>query len=378
MLSQVSRMTGWMLVLWLAVANPAHAAEPRINARAWALLDAASGRVLASHQADLPLPPASLTQLMTAYVLFGDLRANKLALGEMVSVAPKAVEGDGARMFLKAGDQVSVDTLIQGMLVGSAVDAALALALAVDGNEAVFVARMNAAAKKLGMSRSRFANVTGLSDPEQRASAQDLALLGRALARDFPERMHYFSQRSHVFRGIESYSGNLLLWRDPAVDGLKAGRSIEAGYALAASARRGSQRRVAVVLGARNEVQRAAGAQTLLNYGFEAWESSLLYRGRQPVKTVEVYRGARDAVNLGFLADFHLLVGAGETARLKAQVITRRPIVAPIARGQRLGTLRLSLDGKPVADYPLVALNDVAVAGLLGRGLDSIRLMFAD
>jgi D-alanyl-D-alanine carboxypeptidase/D-alanyl-D-alanine carboxypeptidase (penicillin-binding protein 5/6) len=356
----------------------AHAAEPKVQARAWVLVDVASGRTLAAHQADLPLPPASLVQLMTAYVLFGDLRANKISLGETIRIPESAVTVDGSRLFLKAGDPVSVDTLIKGMLVVSATDATLALVISVDSTEAAFVERMNAAAKKLGMTRTRFTNATGHSDPEQRSSAQDMAKLARALLRDYPERQGFFNLREVEYQGTTFFNKNLLLWRDPSVDGLKAGRTLEAGYALAASARRGNQRRVAVVFGARNETQRTAGAQTLLNHGFEAWESRLLYRGMQPVKRVEVFRGARDSVNLGFLQDFHLLADARQSARMKAQVITQRPIVAPIARGQRLGTLRLTVDGKPVADYPLVAQQDVAVAGILGRGWDSIRLLFAD
>lgn len=368
----------FVALLAALVSASALAGAPKLQARAWALIDGSSGRLLAGHQAELPLPPASLVQLMTAYVLFHDIKANKLALGEAVSVPEAAVASDGARLFLKAGDRVSVDTLLRGMLVESATDAALALALATDGSEAAFVARMNATAQRLGLTQTRFTNVNGYSDPEQRASARDLALLGRALLRDFPERKAYFSQRSIEFRDYTGYNGNTLLWRDATVDGLKAGRTLEADYVMAASAQRGNQRRIAVVLGARSEPQRAADAQALLNYGFEAWESSRFYRAMQPVKTLPIYRGERESVNLGFLQDFHVLLPAGQTARIKAQVISQRPLVAPVRRGDRLGTLRLTEDGKAIADYPLVALHDVGVAGLLGRGWDSIRLLFAD
>jgi len=332
---------------------------------------------LAASRADLPLAPASLTQLMTAYVLLGDIRKNKLSLGEMVTVPAAATQMDGARVFLKAGDQVSVDTLLQAMLVESASDATIALVTAADGSEAAFVARMNREAKRLGMSKTRFMNATGLNAPGHESSARDLALLGRALARDFPERLPFFSQKELPYKGVTYYNGNRLLWRDSTVTGLKVGRTPQAGYCMAASAQRGDQRRIAVVLDARSDAQRTQDALKLLNYGFENFDSVPLYRARQAVKVINIYRGERPSVSMGFEQDFHLLVPRGSAARVKAEVITRQPIVAPINRGQRLGTLRLTLDGKSIGDYPLVALEDVGVAGLFGRGWDSIRLLFA-
>jgi D-alanyl-D-alanine carboxypeptidase/D-alanyl-D-alanine carboxypeptidase (penicillin-binding protein 5/6) len=220
-------------------------------------------------------------------------------------------------------------------------------------------------------------NATGLSEPGHESSARDLALLGRALARDFPDRLALFSQKEFAFKGLTSYNGNRLLWRDSTVTGLKAGRTVQAGYCLAASAQRGDQRRIAVVLGARSDAQRTQDALKLLNYGFENFDSVRLYRAQQPVKVAKLYRGERALVNLGFAQDFHLLTPRGSASRVKAQVITQQPLVAPIHKGQRMGTLRLTLDGQPLGDYPLVALHDVGVAGILGRGWDSIRLLFA-
>jgi D-alanyl-D-alanine carboxypeptidase/D-alanyl-D-alanine carboxypeptidase (penicillin-binding protein 5/6) len=358
------------------VSVSAWAAPSGVAARAWVVLDQASGRELAAHQADLPLAPASLTQLMTAYVLLGDLRNNKLSLGKMLSVPEIAAQADGARVFLKAGEQVSVDTLLQAMLVQSASDAVLTLVTATD-SEAAFVKRMNREAKRLGLSKTRFMNATGLSEPGHESSARDLALLGRALARDFPDRQAFFSQKEFAFKGLTSYNGNRLLWRDSTVTGLKAGRTAQAGYCLAASAQRGTQRRIAVVLGARSDAQRTQDALKLLNYGFENFDSVRLYRAQQPVKVAKLYRGERALVSLGFAQDFHLLTPRGSASRVKAQVITQQPLVAPIRKGQRMGTLRLTLDGQPLGDYPLVALHDVGVAGILGRGWDSIRLLFA-
>ena len=369
-----------MKVFWFFVAMMASAsawAEPTgIASRAWVLIDQASGRELAAHQADLPLAPASLTQLMTAYVLLGDIKKNKLSLGETVTVPEVATQVDGARVFLKAGDQISVDTLLQAMLLESASDATLTLVTATDGSEAAFVARMNSMAKRLGMSKTHFMNATGLTEPGHESSARDLALLGRALVRDFPGRQAFFKQKELAFKGITYYNGNRLLWRDSTVIGLKVGRTVQAGYCMAAAAQRGNQRRIAVVLGARSDAQRTQEALKLLNYGFENFDSVRLYRAQQPVKVASLYRGARASVSMGFEQDFYLLTPRGSASRVKAEVVTQQPIVAPINRGQRMGTLRLTLDGKSLGDFSLVALHDVGVAGILGRGWDSIRLFF--
>lgn len=370
-----------MKVFWIIVAVlfslPSWAQPGGVNSRAWILIDQASGRELAAQQPDLPLAPASLTQLMTAYVLLGDVRKNKLSLGETVTVPEIATQTDGARIFLKAGDQVSVDTLLQAMLVHSASDATLALVTASDGSEAAFVSRMNEAARRLGMRRTHFMNATGLTEPGHESTARDLALLGRALIREFPERDDFFKQKELGFRGITYYNGNRLLWRDSTITGLKVGRTVQAGYVMAASAQRGGQKRIAVLLGARSDSQRTQEALKLLNYGFENFESARIYRARQPVKVASLYRGARASLNIGFEQDFYLLAPRGGLNRVKAVVITREPIVAPISRGQRMGTLRLTLDGETLGTYPLVALHDVAVAGILGRGWDSIRLFFS-
>lgn len=369
-----------MKIFWWGLAllfsATAWAAPPGIMARAWVVIDQNSGLELAAHQADLPLAPASLTQLMTAYVLLGDIRRNKLSLGEAVTVPEAATLVDGARVFLKAGDTVSVDSLLQAMLVHSAGDATLTLVTATDGSEAAFVERMNREAKRLGLTRTRFMNATGLSEPGHVSSARDLALLARALERDFPDRRGYFLQKELDFKGITYYNANRLLWRDSTVTGLKVGRTAEAGFCLAASARRGDQSRIAVVLGGRSDAQRTQDALRLLNFAFENFDSMLLYRAQQPVKVIKLYRGERASVSMGFAQDFHLLVPRGSAPRVKADVITQQPIVAPVRKGQRIGTLRLLLDGKPIGDYALVALHDVSVAGVFGRGWDSIRLFF--
>jgi len=369
-----------MKLIWLGLAClfsvSAWAVPSGMTARAWVVIDQASGRELAAYQADLPMAPASLTQLMTAYVLLDDIRKNRLRLDQTVSVPEAATHTDGARVFLGAGEAVRVDTLLQAMLVHSASDATLTLVTAADDSEAAFVERMNQEARRLGMTRTRFTNASGLHQPGHESSARDLALLGRALARDFPDRRELFMQKELVFKGVKYYNSNRLLWRDSTVNGLKVGRTAEAGYCMAASAQRGDQRRIAVVLGARTDAQRTQDALRLLNYGFENFDSILLYRAQQPVKAVSLYRGARASVSMGFAQDFHLLMPKGSASRVKGEVITKQPIIAPVRKGERIGTLRLSLDGKPLGDYPLVALHNVSVAGIFGRGWDTLRLFF--
>ncbi|HMM46938.1 MAG TPA: D-alanyl-D-alanine carboxypeptidase family protein [Thiobacillaceae bacterium] len=368
------RFFGFVLAWLLSV--PAWAVPSGITARAWVIVDAASGHELAAYQADLPMPPASLTQLMTAYVLLGDVRDKKLALDAPVTVPEAATQTDGARIFLKSGEVVPAGTLLQAMLLHSASDATLALVTAASGSEAAFVERMNKAAARLGMSRTRFLNATGLHETGHESSARDLAVLGRAVMRAFPDQAPLFKQRELTVNGVTYYNNNRLLWRDATVNGLKVGRTPEAGYCMAAAAERGAQQRIAIVLGARSDAQRTQDALRLLNYGFENFDSVPLYRARQPVKAIGVYRGARSSVSMGFAEDFHLLTPRGSAARVKGEVITQQPIIAPVRKGQRIGTLRLSLDGKPLGDYPLVALHDVSVAGIFGRGWDTLRLFF--
>ncbi|MEQ1592387.1 MAG: D-alanyl-D-alanine carboxypeptidase family protein [Thiobacillaceae bacterium] len=364
------------LLLFPLFASAASTA-PRLAARAWIVIDQASGQELAAQNADVQLAPASLTKMMTAYLLFTDLRNKKLALDKTLSVPSNALKTDGATVFLSAGEEISIDTLLQAMLVQSASDATQTLVEAASGSAGAFVERMNHEAARLGMTRTRFANVVGLDESGHISTARDLAMLARALQTHFPEYQKYFVQKEFVHKGITFYNRNRLLWQDGGTTGLKTGRTNRAGYCLAASARRGDQQRIAVVLGAASDSQRVQGASSLLNFSFENYDSMRLYPARQPVKTVKLYRGARDTVSLGFEQDFYLLIPKGSAPRLTAQVVTQQPVVAPIRKGQALGTLRLSLDGKALGGYSLHALHDVGVAGVLGRGWDSIKLLFA-
>jgi D-alanyl-D-alanine carboxypeptidase (penicillin-binding protein 5/6) len=362
-----------LLALSLVLSWPALGAlkSPTADAQAWVLIDQASGRELASKNADVQLASASLTKLMTAYVLFGDLRNKKLALTASVAVNGDALKTDGATVFLSAGETITVDQLLQAMLVQSASDATLALI----GASAASPVRMNEAARQLEMSRTRFANPVGLDQPGQLTTAHDQALLVRALQTQYPEFLYYFSQKEFVHKGITFYNSNRLLWLDARVDGMKTGRSPRAGYCLAASETRGDQRRIALLLGAPSDNQRTQGALNLLNFGFVNYDSVRLYRAGQTVKTLRLYRGTSDSVRAGFAQDLYLLVPRGAASRIKASIQTRQPVVAPLRKSQHLGTLRLTLDGTVLGDYPLVALHDVPVANLFWRGWDSLKLM---
>lgn len=350
---------------------------PAVPARAWVLIDPPSGKILASGNADVQLPPASLTLMMTAYLLFSDLQNRKLGLEDTVQVPNGALQKEGATIFLTPGEPVQVKVLLQGMLVQSATDATLALVDTVSRSEAAFVSRMNEEAGRLGLTRTRFVNSTGLDAPGHLSTARDMAVLARALQLKFPQYQHYFKQREFSHKGITFYSSNRLLWQDSSVDGFKTGRSDRAGYCLIASALRGQQRRIAVVLGAASDAKRIQSAQNLLNFGFENYDSIRPYRAAQIVKNVKLYRGMRESVNLGFGQDFYLLIAKGAAPRIKAQIVTQQPIVAPVRKGQPLGRLRVSLDGVILGEYPLLAMSDVEVAGVLGRAWDSIKLLFA-
>ena len=364
------------LAAWLAAAAMAQpAAPPPIAARAYFLVDAQSGQVLAAASEDERFEPASLTKLMTAYVAFAALRDRELDEAREVAVSEKAGKARGARMFLTPGKPVAVRDLLQGLVVASANDAAIALAEAVAGSEEAFVARMNRQAARLGLANTHFANATGEPAPEQHSTARDLASLALALVRDFPARYPLYAQKEFAYNGIAQASRNRLLWTDPTVDGMKAGFTEAAGYCLIASARRGTRRLVSVVLGARSDTLRTTESQKLLNFGFQAFETRLVYAKGKPVAEPEVYKGTRSHVAVGFQHDVWLTLPRDQFRGIRAVVRTREPFVAPLAAGEKAGIMKLMRDNAPVAELPVVALEDVPVAGFLSRGWDTLRLL---
>lgn len=350
---------------------------PEVGAKAALLFDMSSGQVLAGQNADRKLEPASLTKLMVAYLVFDALKNGDLTLGDRLTVSEEATASIGSRMFAKAGQQLTVDDLLSALIIQSANDAALTLAQKVGGSEVGFVEKMNAQAKKLGLTSTHFMNATGLSHPEHFSTAQDMTRLAVLLMGNFKEPYkRYFSRREFTFGGITQQNRNRLLWLDPAVDGVKTGHTQTAGYCMIASAERNGRRLVSTILGARSEADRAMYAQQLLNYGFLETESIRYYAAGKPVAVFPIYKGTSSDIPIGFLKDFSLTFSKGVSGRVRAQVITRQPYIAPVKKGQGMGTLRMTLDGKIVGDYPLVALEDVSVSGWFGRFWDSLRLLW--
>ena len=354
-----------------AVPNP-----PPIAAKAFVLVDFNSGGQLVAHNANQRIDPASLTKLMTAYLTFSALKQKTLTLNQVVPVSPRAWKSDGSRMFIEPNKPVSVEELIKGMIVQSGNDACVALAEAIAGSEEVFAQMMTREAKRLGMNNTNFMNSTGLPHPQHYTTAQDLGLLAAAIVRDFPEYYPYYSIKEYRYNNITQSNRNRLLWVDPTVDGMKTGFTEAAGYCLITSARRGSRRLVSVVLGATSEAARATESQKLLNYGFQFYDTAKLYEKNQAVSTLKVWKGSANTVKAGFTSDLFLSVPKGANDRLKASVETQQPLLAPIAAGQKIGVLRVELDGKPYGEFPVVALEQVSLAGILGRGWDSLRLLF--
>ncbi|MDP2788125.1 MAG: D-alanyl-D-alanine carboxypeptidase family protein [Pseudomonadota bacterium] len=352
------------------------APAPEIDARAWLLIDSASGLPLAQKNPDARVEPASLTKLMTAYLAFSAIKEGRLALDQALPVSENAWRAEGSRMFLDPKKPAVVEDLLKGMIVQSGNDACVTLAEAIAGSEESFAAMMNGMAKKLGMSGTRYLNATGLPHPQHVTTARDLARLSSALIRDFPEFYKIYSLKEFAYNGITQPNRNRLLFMDPSVDGVKTGHTDSAGYCLIASAKRENRRLLSVVLGARSDAARAMESQKLLNYGFQFFETVKLYPANQTVTSLRLYKGKNSEVKAGFTSDFHVTVPRGAGKRIQAQLITQQPLLAPIARGQRLGTLRLSVDGAAVGDYPLLALEKIEVAGILGRGWDNILLLF--
>jgi D-alanyl-D-alanine carboxypeptidase (penicillin-binding protein 5/6) len=312
---------------------------------------------------------------MTAYLVFAALRDKKLSLEDRVSVSQRAWRAPGSRMFIDPRLRVGVEDLVLGMVVQSGNDASIALAEAVAGSEDAFVQQMGREAERLGMKNTKFMNATGLPDPQHYSTARDLALLATALIRHFPEPYaKYYAQREFRYNNITQPNRNRLLWLDPTVDGVKTGFTEAAGYCLIASSKRGPRRLLSVLLGSSSEATRAQESQKLLNWGFQSFDAMRLYDKGQAVKEIEVWKGARAQLKAGFRSELVVTIPKGEAAKLKAELLSHSPLVAPIAEGQRVGVLRVTLEGKPLGEYPVVALENIAAAGIFGRAWDTLRL----
>lgn len=369
------------ILIAVAVALPAGAATPipgppQVGARAYLLQDFDSGRILVAHNARERVEPASLTKLMTAYIVFSELRSGSIGLDDQVRVSEKAWRTGGSKMFIEVDKLVSVEDLLKGMIVQSGNDASVALAEHVAGSEDAFASLMNNYAATLGMQDTHFVNSTGLPHPEHYTTAYDLALLTRALIRDFPEYYRWYSQREFTYNNITQYNRNKLLWRDPSVDGVKTGHTKAAGYCLVASAKRGDMRLISVVLGARSESARAQETQKMINYGFRFFETRRLYQAGRPLTTVRIWKGEVEQLPLGLTEDLYITIPRKQADRLDTRMNTEPLIVAPAARGQIYGSLEVRLDDELVASRPLVALREVAEGSLVQRLSDEFLLLF--
>ena len=353
-------------------------AAPLLAAKSYLLYDYTSDQILVNQNGDARMEPASLTKLMTAYLTFDAMKHGTLSAKENLTVPAAATRNpDGeSRMLLKAGQSVTVDELLRGLIVQSGNDAAITLALNIAGSEAGFVDMMNKEAKRLGMNNTHFANVVGYPDVQHYSSAADLALLAAAIIRDYPKQYALFGLREYTFNHVTQANRNRLLWLDPYADGMKTGNSETAGFCLVGSARRDNRRLISVLLGADSDRLRASESQELLNYGFQHFDTVRLYQKDQPVSRIRIWKGTESHVEVGFRRDLFLTIPKGTFSQLKATMVTSQPVLAPVSGGQQLGVLKLTLDGKPYAEFPLVALESVPLANVFSRGWDNMRLIF--
>ena len=381
--------TRWMRALlapWMVFFCLAAAAQvpqpPEVAARSYLLMDVSANQILASRDIDSPVEPASLTKLMTGYLVYDALRSKKITLEQKLPVSEKAWRMPGSRMFIDPKMQVPVDDLIKGMIVQSGNDATMALAEGVGGTAEHFVEMMNQQAKALGMKSTTYRNPEGLTEAGHSTTARDLSTLATRLMQDFPEYMHYYAIKKYRYEGTPTANDtnrNMLLFRDPTVDGLKTGHTSAAGYCLIATAKRdfpnmGARRLVAIILGASSETARANEAQKLLNWGYTAYEGIKLFDANQAVVTPPVWKGTQNTAKLGRPEAVVVAVPAGTASRVKTQVARPDPLIAPLTKGQAVGTLKISSGDQPLLDVPLVALESVEQAGVFSRAWDAVRL----
>lgn len=366
-----------LLLLTCLITLPAIAQQPAISldAKAFLLTDYQTGQALASKNANERIEPASLTKLMTAYVVFAALKQNRIALDQQVPVSERAWRMIGSRMFIEPNKAVTVDQLIKGMIVQSGNDACIALAETIAGTEEIFVHMMNKEANRLGMKNTRFMNTTGLPDPDHYTTAYDLTLLATAIIRDFPDYYPLYSLKDYTYNDITQKNRNRLLWLDPHVDGLKTGWTESAEFCLITSAKRDNRRLLSVVIGAKSDKARSMESQRLLNYGFQFYDTLHLYKKNQSLTTIKLWKGTQDTLKAGFNRDVFFTLPKGQSDKLKATMEYKQPLVAPIVPGDRVGKVNFTLNGKPIATYPLVALETVESSNIIGRTWDSLMLL---
>lgn len=371
----------WLLLLciWLpaASANTIIPQPPQVAAEGWLLIDFASETVLAEQNADSPLEPASLTKIMTAYVVFREIREGNISLEDRVLVSEKAWKTPGSRMFIEVDTRVTVRDLLHGLMIQSGNDAAVALAEHIAGTEGAFAQLMNSHAARLGMTASNFTNASGLPHPNLYTTPRDIVRVTAAMIREFPEFYQWYSQREYTYNNITQQNRNLLLWRDESVDGVKTGHTEAAGYCLVTSAQRDGMRLISVVMGTESVAVRTRVSLSLLNYGFRFFESYALYNANAPLQQLRVWKGAQPSVAVGIERDLSVAVPRGQFRNIESNTVLNTELTAPIAQGEQVGELKVTLAGVgEIASRPLIALDSVAEGGIWQRAKDGILLYF--
>ncbi|HAC30222.1 MAG TPA: serine-type D-Ala-D-Ala carboxypeptidase, partial [Marinobacter hydrocarbonoclasticus] len=346
---------------------------PQIAGSSWVLMDPLSGRVIMEHNSNERLPPASLTKMMTAYIVERELDEGRISMSDMVPISVKAWRTEGSRTFVQEGTSVSVEDLLKGVIIQSGNDASVALAEFVAGSEGAFVDIMNQQAQLLGMKDTHFENATGLPSADHFSTAYDLAVLARHIIQDYPENYPLYAQKHFTYNNIRQPNRNSLLWRDDSVDGLKTGHTEEAGYCLVASAKRGETRLIATVMGTSSSEARAQEVQKMLNYGFRYFETERLFRAGQELMASRVWGGQADEVSVGMPEDIYVTIPRGSREQLESVVDLDSVIKAPIKVGDELGRVRVVLDGETLVDEPVLALTEVPEGGLFKRIWDAIK-----
>ncbi len=362
--------------LFVAVQAAPVPQPPKLAAKSFLLVDFNSGRVLAEKNINKKVEPASITKLMTAYVVYKEIDSGRLSLDEEVTISKKAWRMKGSKMFIEVGKKVSVENLLKGLIIQSGNDATVALAEHIAGSESTFADYMNQYAQQLGMSDTNFVNATGWPDKNHVTTAADLAKLATAVIRDFPQHYEWYKVKEFTYNGIKQYNRNKLLWRDKSVDGIKTGHTDSAGYCLVASAKRNDMRLISIVLGTKSEKSRENVSQSLLSYGFRFYESNKLYTAGESLNSARIWMGASENINLGLAEDLYVTIPRGQYKKLDAVLDVNSNIEAPVKKAQQLGLLTIKLGGEELISRPLIALTSVDEGSIWQRGKDHIIKLF--
>jgi len=376
-LNKIFMMLALFSSLLVAVAQAAPVpSPPKLAAKSFLLIDFNSGRILAEKKINKKIEPASITKIMTAYVVYKEIEAGRLSLDEEVVISKKAWKMKGSKMFVEVGKKITVSKLLKGLIIQSGNDATVALAEHIAGSESTFADYMNQHAQELGMTNTNFVNATGWPNKNHVTTAADLAKLAIAVIREFPEHYEWYKEKEFTYNGIKQYNRNKLLWRDKSVDGFKTGHTESAGYCLVASAKREDMRLISIVLGTKSEKYRENVSQSLLSYGFRFYESHKLYAASESLKTARVWMGATENVSLGLTDDMFVTIPRGQYKKLDAIVNVNEAIEAPLNKGQQLGTVSIKLEGKEIISQPLIALQSIEQGSFWQRGKDHIIKLF--